>query len=248
MISNDQCLSDVGKRVCKESCEEFVNDEADFRRCIVDCQTSRIDEFSFSMAECEMELKNQSGCTCQEVSVGAWTCDCEGQLLGVVQDEWGRACYLVGAIGFAGAFLLTGLPAINVALRGSKGFCRVTCYSVFSGVLFLPFLAVGGAFLVVGFLFHYPGPVKDYLDNCEAELEKTAFGEGAARVSADCGLSAFCDAVKALAGEVTGPAVGAGIPFAVAGLFMFSGLYACCCCSKSLPNSDRIVDKYSIED
>jgi len=194
------------------------------------------------------------------MQVTAKDCNCDGTSLGLINQLWTMACLGLGLIGFIGAFLITGVPALFAALKANRctACCKpsgnkccnnnAVCYGVFAGLFCPLFLLMGGGFLAIGAATQSQ-EVKKLLESCQSEMGKAMKGDSSANSDADamgaqvaaCGAGAFCDGFSVIINDLGKRCLTIGVPFWIAGITMFFSCYACCCCAGTLPKKDSEV-------
>ena len=150
---------------CKKKCDDLM-DKGQRNQCYDECKAS-LPTGPALQNQCEVDIRVSAGCTCPKVDqakmqVTAKDCNCDGTPLGFINQYWTMACLGLGLIGFIGAFLITGVPALFAALKSNRctACCKTNgnkccnnnavCYGVFAGLFCPLFLLMGALFLLIG--------------------------------------------------------------------------------------------------
>jgi len=154
---------------CKDLCDkQFLSDKDKTKQqqCYEQCRAI-LPKGDALRNQCEVEIRVAAECTCPKgdpakMQVTAKDCNCDGTSLGLINQLWTMACLGLGLIGFIGAFLITGVPALFAALKANRctACCKpsgnkccnnnAVCYGVFAGLFCPLFLLMGGGFLAIG--------------------------------------------------------------------------------------------------
>jgi hypothetical protein len=151
---------------CKKQCDDVFpldKQKGQKNQCYEGCKAS-VPTGQALQNQCEVDIRVSAGCTCPDpakMQVTAKDCNCDGTPLGLINQYWTMACLGLGLIGFIGAFLITGVPALFAALRSNRctACCKngstccnnnAVCYGVFAGLFCPLFLLMGALFLLIG--------------------------------------------------------------------------------------------------
>jgi hypothetical protein len=152
---------------CKKLCDD-LKDNGEKNECYAGCKNS-LPTGPALQNQCEVDIRVSAKCKCPKgdpakMEVTTKDCNCDGTELGLINQYWTMACLGLGLIGFIGAFLITGVPALFAALRSNRctACCKsnantccnnnAVCYGVFAGLFCPIFLLMGSLFLGIGVL------------------------------------------------------------------------------------------------
>ena len=93
---------------------------------------------------CRLDLKKQAGCVC--LTTDAEDCNCANTDIGIIEAVWATVCLKLWLLGFLGATVFTGIPALVSGVRYIP--CINTgCYSACASIFSVIFVIVGAVFL-----------------------------------------------------------------------------------------------------
>ena len=185
---------------------------------------------------CEREVLRQAGCRCP--TKDAKDCDCANTDVEWLRNVWESARIQLWALGFSGAAICTGIPALISGIRHMP--CINTgCYRTCAGLCSAVFLVVAALFLGVGMIIDRSANRWNRnfgVESCQpmrGPRVTTALG-GEVDIVA-CSKGGYCILLDTVGVELSGRMTVIGATYLVAGITMSFGCVFCCAFEKSVP-------------